>query len=483
MIIDFKLVFNNDWILIQSRIIDNSACYSEEKAIVAFVHLGCEKNLVDTEHMMGLLDEGGYLVSSNPSDASLVVVNTCSFIQQAREESVRTLIGLAEEGKELIIAGCLAQHFQDELLQSIPEAKAIVGTGDYQHILKVLKRIEQGEIVNQVSKVPEFVGNEKLPRFRTTGDSIAYLKVAEGCDYNCAFCIIPKLRGKQRSRTIESIVLEANQLAKQGVKELILISQITTNYGLDLYGRPSLGELLKALGDVEIPWIRVHYAYPTGLTPDLINVFKDISNILPYFDLPLQHSHPDVLRAMNRPWQSNLNKNLLNSIREQIPDAIFRTSLIVGFPGETESHFNHLVSFVQEQQFDHVGVFTFSSEDGTKAAKLDDQIPFNVAQARKDKIISIQQPIAAMKNQSWVGRTVDVLLERRDPETSEMIGRCSRFAPEVDGTVRILLGLDEDQLRPGMMIPVLLTGSDLYDLTGEPICLNEMVQSLRRNVL
>ena len=220
MIIDFKLVFNNDWILIQSRIIDNSACYSEEKAIGAFVHLGCEKNLVDTEHMMGLLDEGGYLVSSNPSDASLVVVNTCSFIQQAREESVRTLIGLAEEGKELIIAGCLAQHFQDELLQSIPEAKAIVGTGDYQHILKVLKRIEQGEIVNQVSKVPEFVGDEKLPRFRTTGDSIAYLKVAEGCDYNCAFCIIPKLRGKQRSRTIESIVLEANQLAKQGVKEL-----------------------------------------------------------------------------------------------------------------------------------------------------------------------------------------------------------------------------------------------------------------------
>ena len=479
MNIDFSSGLNNDWKVIESKIIENTAFHSEGKPIVAFVHLGCEKNLVDTEHMMGLLDEGGYCVSSNPSDASLVVVNTCSFIQEAREESVRTLIGLADEGKEIIIAGCLAQHFQDELLQSIPEAKAIVGTGDYQHILNVLKRIEQGEIVNQVSQVPQFVGDEKLPRYRTTGKAVAYIKVAEGCDYSCAFCIIPKLRGKQRSRTIESIVLEAKRLASQGVKELILISQITTNYGLDLYGRPSLGDLLKALGDVEIPWIRVHYAYPTGLTSDVINVFKDIPNILPYFDLPLQHSHPEVLRAMNRPWQANLNTNLLNRIRDQIPDAIFRTSLIVGFPGETEKHFDHLVSFVQNQEFDHIGVFTFSSEEGTKAANLDDQIPLGIAQARKDKIIAIQQPIAAKKNQSWVGRTVDVLLERREPETKEIVGRCYRFAPEVDGTVRILLGSDENELREGMMIPVLLTGSDFYDLTGEVIGAKEMVLSAR----
>ncbi len=446
---------------------------------MAFVHLGCEKNLVDTEHMMGLLDQGGYLVSSNPSDASLVVVNTCSFIQEAREESVRALIGLAEDGKEIIIAGCLAQHFQEELLQSIPEAKAIVGTGDYQHILNVLKRIEQGEIVNQVSKIPKFVGDEKLPRYRTNAQAVAYVKVAEGCDYSCAFCIIPKLRGKQRSRTIESIVLEAKNLAEQGVKELILISQITTNYGLDIYGRPCLGELLKALGDVDIPWIRVHYAYPTGLTPNVITAFRDIPNIVPYFDLPLQHSHPEILRSMNRPWQANLNTNLLNRIRDQIPDAIFRTSLIVGFPGETESHFEHLVSFVKKEEFDHIGVFTFSSEAGTKAANLDNQIPFSIAQARKDKIISIQQPIAAIRNQSWVGRTADVLIESRDDDNREILGRCFRFSPEVDGTVRILLTPENHYLSPGMMIPGLITGSELYDLTAEVIGAKEMVQAER----
>ncbi|AAP99167.1 2-methylthioadenine synthetase [Prochlorococcus marinus subsp. marinus str. CCMP1375] len=434
------------------------------------MHLGCEKNLVDTEHMMGLLDQGGYSISTNPSEASLVVVNTCSFIQDAREESVRVLVGLAEQDKEIIIAGCLAQHFQEELLQSIPEAKAIIGTGDYQNILNVLQRIEQGEIVNQVSNNPTFVGDEKLPRFRTTGKAVAYLKIAEGCDYSCAFCIIPKLRGMQRSRSIESIVAEANQLAKQGVKELILISQITTNYGLDLYGRPCLADLLRELGDVEIPWIRVHYAYPTGLTSEVIKAFREVPNLLPYLDLPLQHSHPDVLRLMNRPWQLDLNASLLDRIRSELPDAIFRTSLIVGFPGETEEHFNHLVSFVQTQQFDHIGVFTFSSEAGTKAASLANQIPFSVAEARKDKIISIQQPIAELKNQNWIGRTVDVLIEREDKDSAEFVGRCARFSPEVDGFVRLQINNTfTNQLNIGMMTPALITGADLYDLTGQVV--------------
>ena len=306
------------------------------KPTVAFAHLGCEKNRVDTEHMVGLLAEAGYGVSTDERDAAVVVVNTCSFIQDAREESVRTLVGLAEQGKELIIAGCLAQHFQEELLESIPEAKAIVGTGDYQHIVDVLQRVEAGERVNQVSAVPTFVGDEHLPRQRTTDQAVAFLKVAEGCDYRCAFCIIPKLRGDQRSRPIESIVAEAHQLAEQGVQELILISQITTNYGLDLYGKPKLAELLRALGEVEIPWIRVHYAYPTGLTPDVLAAYREVPNVLPYLDLPLQHSHPDVLRAMNRPWQADVNERLLDQIREQLPDAVLRTTLIVGFPGETE---------------------------------------------------------------------------------------------------------------------------------------------------
>jgi len=453
---------------------------SKEKINVAFVHLGCEKNLVDTEHMMGLLCEGGYGVTSNPDDASLVVVNTCSFIQEAREESVKALVGLAEKEKEIIIAGCLAQHFQSELLDSIPEAKAIIGTGDYQHILEVLQRIKSGERVNQVSQIPTFVGDENLARYRKQGQSVAYLKVAEGCDYNCAFCIIPKLRGKQRSRTIESIVSEANQLSKQGVKELILISQITTNYGLDIYGKPALAELLRELGNVMIPWIRVHYAYPTGLTSDVIKAFKEVPNVLPYLDLPLQHSHPDVLKAMNRPWQADLNNSLLDEIRMVLPEAVFRTSLIVGFPGETDSQFEHLVSFVEKQEFDHIGVFIFSEEEGTKAASLPNPVPFHLAQARKDKIISIQQPIAARKNKKLIGRTVDVLIEGRDEETGEILGRCSRFAPEVDGSVRIDLNPRSRELKKGTMIPVQITGSYLYDLTGEVVGAEEMVLSIRK---
>ena len=450
-----------------------------EKPTVAFAHLGCEKNRVDTEHMVGLLADAGYGVSTDEADASVVVVNTCSFIQDAREESVRTLVGLAEQGKELIIAGCLAQHFQEELLESIPEAKAIVGTGDYQHIVDVLQRVEAGERVNRVSAVPSFVGDEHLPRQRTTDQAVAFLKVAEGCDYRCAFCIIPKLRGNQRSRTIESIVAEAHQLAEQGVQELILISQITTNYGLDIYGKPKLAELLRALGEVEIPWIRVHYAYPTGLTPAVVAAYRDVPNVVPYLDLPLQHSHPDVLRAMNRPWQADVNERLLDQIREQLPDAVLRTTLIVGFPGETEEHFQHLAHFLETQRFDHVGVFTFSPEDGTAAADLPNRVDPDVAQARKDALMALQQPIAAERNQCWVGKTVDVLIEQHNPQTGEMIGRCSRFAPEVDGEVHVRPGDDGQQAAPGSFVPVKITGADIYDLTGHIVGARAMVAEAR----
>ncbi len=450
-----------------------------ERPTVAFAHLGCEKNRVDTEHMLGLLAEAGYGVSSNEEDASLVVVNTCSFIQDAREESVRTLVGLAEQGKELIIAGCLAQHFKDELLESIPEAKAIVGTGDYQHIVEVLEQVEAGERVNRVSPTPTFVADEHLPRRRTTGEAVAYLKVAEGCDYRCAFCIIPHLRGDQRSRSIESIVAEAHQLAEQGVQELILISQITTNYGLDLYGKPRLADLLQALGEVEIPWIRVHYAYPTGLTPEVLAAYRDIPNVLPYLDLPLQHSHPEVLKAMNRPWQAGVNERLLDQIRDQLPDAILRTTLIVGFPGETEAQFEHLAGFLERQRFDHVGVFTFSPEEGTAAATLPSAVPEEIALARKDKLMSLQQPISASLNAGWIGRTVDVLVEQHNPSTGEMIGRCSRFAPEVDGEVLVQPSDNGIQVNPGTMVPVLITGSDIYDLTGRVVSVTQMVASVR----
>jgi len=442
---------------------------------VAFAHLGCEKNRVDTEHMLGLLAEAGYGVSADEADADLVVVNTCSFIQDAREESVRTLVELAEQGKQLIIAGCLAQHFQEELLESLPEARAIVGTGDYQHIVSVLERVEAGERVNQVSANPTFVGDEHLPRYRTTSEAVAYLKVAEGCDYRCAFCIIPHLRGNQRSRTIDSIVAEAQQLAAQGVQELVLISQITTNYGLDLAGKPQLAELLRALGQVEIPWIRVHYAYPTGLTPEVLAAYREVPNVLPYLDLPLQHSHPEVLKAMNRPWQADVTAGVLARIREQLPDAVLRTTFIVGFPGETEEHFQHLLEFVAEQRFDHVGVFTFSPEEGTPAADLPDPVPAAVAQQRKDQLMALQQPIAAERNAAWVGRIVDVLIEQENPSTGEMIGRCARFAPEVDGEVRVLPGEGVLSAAPGTLVPVRITAADTYDLIGEVVGAKVMV--------
>jgi ribosomal protein S12 methylthiotransferase len=448
--------------------------------MVAFAHLGCEKNRVDTEHMLGLLAEAGYGVSADESQAEVVVVNTCSFIQDAREESVRTLVELAEQGKELIIAGCLAQHFREELLESLPEAKAIVGTGDYQHIVEVLQRVEAGERVNRVSATPTFVGDEHLPRYRTTSEAVAYLKVAEGCDYRCAFCIIPKLRGDQRSRPIESIVAEAHQLAAQGVKELILISQITTNYGLDLYGKPRLAELLRALGEVEIPWIRVHYAYPTGLTPELLAAYRETANVLPYLDLPLQHSHPEVLRAMNRPWQANVNGELLDRIREQLPDAVLRTTFIVGYPGETEAHFQHLLDFVAAQHFDHVGVFTFSPEEGTAAADLPDQVPAQVALERRDRLMALQQPIAAGRNSAWVGRIVDVLIEQENPGSGAMLGRCARFAPEVDGLVRVQPGEGGLCAAPGTMAPVRISAADTYDLEGEVVGATAMVSQVRK---
>jgi ribosomal protein S12 methylthiotransferase len=446
---------------------------------VAFAHLGCEKNRVDTEHMLGLLAEAGYTVSADENQASVVVVNTCSFIQDARTESVRTLVELADQGKELIIAGCLAQQFREELLESLPEARAIVGTGDYQHIVDVLRRVEAGERVSQVSDVPTFVADEHLPRYRTTSEAVAYLKVAEGCDYRCAFCIIPKLRGDQRSRPIESIVAEAKALAAQGVQELILISQITTNYGLDLYGRPRLAELLRALGEVEIPWIRVHYAYPTGLSAEVLAAFRETTNVLPYLDLPLQHSHPEVLRAMNRPWQAEVTEELLERIRDQLPDAVLRTTFIVGFPGEQESHFEHLLAFVARQRFDHVGVFCFSPEEGTAAADLPDPVPAAVAQERRDRLMALQQPIAAERNAAWVGRIVDVLIEQENPTTGAMLGRCARFAPDVDGEVHVSAGAGGLCAAPGTMVPVRITAADTYDLQGVVVGAAAMVADLR----
>ncbi|TVP61373.1 MAG: 30S ribosomal protein S12 methylthiotransferase RimO [Leptolyngbya sp. LCM1.Bin17] len=432
------------------------------KPTIAFNHLGCEKNRVDTEHMLGLLVQAGYQVDANEELADYVVVNTCSFIEQARQESVRTLVELATAQKKVVITGCLAQHFQDQLLQEIPEAVALVGTGDYHQIVTVIERAEAGERVKLVTPEPTYIADETVPRYRTTASSVAYVRVAEGCDYRCAFCIIPHLRGNQRSRPIESIVAEAHQLASEGVQELVLISQITTNYGVDLYGKPRLADLLRALGDVDVPWIRMHYAYPTGLTPEVIAAIRETPNVLPYLDLPLQHSHPEVLRAMNRPWQGQVNDQVIERIKVALPEAVLRTTFIVGFPGETEAHFQHLLEFVDRHQFDHVGVFCFSAEEGTPAYSLPNQLPEAIREQRREALMLAQQPIAWQRNQSQIGTVVDVLIEQENPATGIALGRSARFAPEVDGVVYV-----EGAAPLNQIVPVKIVAADTYDLFGQ----------------
>lgn len=440
------------------------------KPTISVTHLGCEKNRIDTEHMLGLLVQAGYSVDTNEDLADYVIVNTCSFIEAAREESVRTLVELAVANKKIVITGCMAQHFQTELLEELPEAVALVGTGDYYKIVDVIQRAEAGERVTEVSAEPTYIADETTPRYRTTTEGVAYLRIAEGCDYRCAFCIIPHLRGSQRSRSIESIVAEAEQLAAEGVQELILISQITTNYGVDRYGEPRLAELLRALGQVDVPWIRMHYAYPTGLTPRVIEAIQEIPNVLPYLDLPLQHSHPDILRAMNRPWQGRVNDGLIERIKAALPHAVLRTTFIVGFPGEADEHFNHLLQFVQRHEFDHVGVFTFSPEEGTPAYSLPDQVPQAVMEARRDALMQTQQPISLKQNRREIGKVVNVLVEQEDPQTGELVGRCARFSPEVDGLVYI-----QGKARLGSMVPVVIEDADIYDLYGRVAAASDLL--------
>ena len=436
-----------------------------KKPTIAISHLGCEKNRIDTEHMLGLLVQAGYEVDSNEELADYVIVNTCSFIQAAREESVRTLVELAEADKKIVIAGCMAQHFQAQLLEELPEAVAVVGTGDYHKIVDVVERVEKGEReIKLVSQEPTYIADETTPRYRTTAEGVAYLRVAEGCDYRCAFCIIPHLRGNQRSRTIESIVAEAEELASQGVQEIILISQITTNYGIDIYGEPKIAQLLRALGKVDVPWIRMHYAYPTGLTPKVIDAIKEAPNVLPYLDLPLQHSHPEILRAMNRPWQGQVNDSIIDRIKTALPDSVLRTTFIVGFPGETDEHFEHLMQFVLRHEFDHVGVFTFSPEEGTPAYTLPNQISQEIMDARQNALMALQQPISLKKNQAEVGKVVDVLIEQENPETGKLIGRSARFSPEVDGLVYV-----KGEARLGSIAPVRITKAGPYDLYGQVV--------------
>jgi ribosomal protein S12 methylthiotransferase len=429
---------------------------------VAFVHLGCEKNRVDTEHMMGLLDKAGFTLVPSTDSAEFVVVNTCSFIASAREQGVQVLCELEASGKKTIITGCMAQHFREELLKEIPTAMGLVGTGDYGSIVEVLQRAMQGERVAKVSDEPSYVADENVPRIRTSNKSVGWLRVAEGCDCSCAFCIIPQLRGKQRSRSMESILAEAKQMADDGVQEIILVAQNTTNYGVDLYGRAALPELLEKLVNVDVPWIRVHYCYPTGMTPAFLNAMASNPKILPYFDIPLQHTHPDILKAMQRPFQEKHTRGVVAAIREKFPDAAIRSTFIVGFPGEKPQHFEHLLEFIKEGLIDHVGVFTYSDEEGSASYEFKGKVGKGVAEKRRDAIMTAQQTVSRARNAAWVGKEVDVLIEGvSEDDNSIWVGRSARFAPDVDGVVYV-----RGDARVGKIVRVRITDSDIYDLHG-----------------
>lgn len=437
---------------------------------LAVVTLGCEKNLVDSEVMMGLVAKKGYEIVQNPEEAEIIIVNTCGFIDAAKAESVKTILSMAqykEEGscKALLAAGCMAQRYQDELIREIPEIDGIVGTGEFYRIGELIDMAVDG-----IEK-PRFVGNpvylydEFTPRLVTGGPS-AYIKIAEGCDHSCTFCAIPRMRGKFRSRPVESVVAEAESLVRQGVKEIMLIAQDSTRYGLDVYGKPNLHGLLEALNSVEgLEWIRLHYAYPGFFTDEVIEAFARLPKVAKYIDMPLQHSEDHILKAMRRPGRQAQIRKLAAKIRDRVPDVALRTSFIVGFPGETEQDFENLCRFVREVGFDRIGVFTYSPEEGTPSAEMEGQVPQNVKERRASILMEVGREVAAKKSAQRVGRVLKVLIERRDDETPDVyIGRSEYDAKEIDGQVFVTGKRD---MGIGEFVNVRITHSYDFDLAGE----------------
>ncbi|MBU6450261.1 MAG: 30S ribosomal protein S12 methylthiotransferase RimO [Cyanobacteria bacterium REEB67] len=436
---------------------------------IGVVSLGCPKNATDTEVMLGLLNEAGFQVTFDNDEAQMCLVNTCSFIGDARKESVRTLVELADQGKELIIAGCLAQHFKEELLNEIPEARAVVGTGDITKIVDVIKAVAADSSLRlvEVSDIPNNYDDEVLPRMATGVGASAYLKIAEGCDHRCTFCIIPQLRGDFRSRSIESLVKEARVLVSGGVKEIILVSQDSSYYGLDIYKKMALPELLTALSEIEeLDWIRVMYCYPTETNRDLLAAMVSLPKVVKYVDIPLQHSHPDVLSAMARPKHPEKTMDL---IREMMPGVKIRSTFIVGFPGETDEQFEHLVAFIEKYRFDRLGVFTYSKQMEVPSGHMPGQIPEKVKKARRDKIMKMQHAISSELNAAMVGQTIDVLIESYDDSKKLYTGRSQWDAPGIDNLVYVREDLDSEdgeRVYIGEVNRVLIEKAKPYDLFG-----------------
>lgn len=435
---------------------------------IGLVSLGCAKNQTDAEIMLGILAEDGYNITYDPSDADVIIVNTCGFIESAKQESINAILEMAqykeEKCKLLIATGCLAERYANDILIELPEVDAIVGTGDYDKIAEVIKSAFKGEkpvICGHKDRTPE----ERLPRILSTPPYTAYLKIADGCDNNCTYCAIPKIRGHFRSRKIEDIVDEAQRLAESGVKELILIAQDTSRYGSDIYGENTLDKLLEKLVKIEkIKWIRVHYFYPEAITDRLIDTMAKYDKICNYIDMPVQHGNNEILRRMARRTTQEQMLEKIEKIRDKMPDAVIRTSIIVGFPGETEAQFNDLYEFIKKVRFDRMGVFTYSQEENTPAASFPDQIDEDIKNERLDKLMTLQQGISLELNKSKLGKTIEVLVEGYDEDNFLFYGRSRGDSIEVDGTVYFAT---EDEVTPGDIIKVKILDADEYDLTGQ----------------
>ncbi len=436
---------------------------------IMFVSLGCDKNLVDSEVMLGLLSEKGYGFTDEEAEADVIIVNTCCFIGDAKEESVNTILQMAEWKKEgklkaLIVTGCLAERYRQEILEEIPEVDAVLGTTAYDQIVNVMEEALGGKQLLECRDLNRLVLSDAR-RILTTGGHYAYLKIAEGCDKHCTYCIIPKLRGSYRSVPMERLLKEAQELADQGVKELILVAQETTRYGVDLYGEKSLHRLLKELCKIKgIRWIRVQYCYPEEIYRELIETIKEESKICRYLDLPIQHASDPILKRMGRRTRSQDLREIIGTLRREIPDICLRTTLISGFPGETKKDHEELLAFVDEMEFDRLGVFAYSPEEGTKAADMEGQIPEEEKEERREEIMELQQEISFEKAQEMIGKELWCMVEGKVEDESAYVARTYKDAPDVDGylfiqTVR--------ELMSGDFVKVRVTGAEEYDLIGE----------------
>lgn len=428
---------------------------------VALISHGCAKNLVDSELILGILAENGYKITLNEDETDTVIVNTCSFICDAERESIHTILELVQKGKKVIVSGCLAQKHSEELQREIPEICAVIGTTDFTKIVDVLKKLDNLP-VTEVSKKPEYIYPENVKRQQITMGASSYIKIADGCNYRCGYCVIPYLRGDYHSRKMEYIIKEAKEMVKTGVTEIILIAQDTTGYGIDIYGKPMLTKLLRELNKIEgLGWIRIMYAYPTNMSDELLKTIAECEKVVKYVDIPLQHSHPEMLKLMKRPVSDY--KNLINKIRNIIPNVSIRTAFIVGYPGETEEHFEHLCDFVKDMKFDRVGVFCYSREKGTPSYSMKPQISKKVANARYKKLMEIQQKISKERNEKLIGKTLPCIIECYSDE-GEVIARTQYDAPEIDGIVNIKT---TKPVVPGDIEQVKIIGATEYDLLGK----------------